>query len=255
MSIAQTQPARPGLWTSWAPALRMHAGFIAAELTILVAALALVAVVLARPEPLPGDVGLTLAWQQLVRPYALPTALIGGIGAINWPLPAGIAMAVIIAALALSRRWLDIAVALGTVIPAAGLTFLTRQWVARPRPEGYGVVVEQQGIHFLSFPSGHVEHAVAFLGLILFLTYQVRRPLLPWLAAALWLVRIVLLVQIVLMAPSRVLVGEHWPSDAVAGLLYGAFWLLAGIQAYRWAARRWPRLVPPNERREVPGAA
>src|SRR5437588_9483522 len=137
MSIEQAQAPRSGPSVGWAPVLRAHAGFIAAELAILVAALALVAIVKGHPGPLPGDVGLILAWQHLVRPYALPTALIGGIGAINWPLPAGIALAVIVAALALARRWLDIAVALATVIPAAALTYLTRQWVARPRPDGY----------------------------------------------------------------------------------------------------------------------
>jgi hypothetical protein len=33
--------------------------------------------------------------------------------------------------------------------------------------------------------------------------------------------------------------------------LWGGFWLLLGIQVYVWAARRWPRLVPANERQEV----
>src|SRR5439155_15215155 len=52
--------------------------------------------------------------------------------------------------------------------------------------------------------------------------------------------------------------GEHWPSDGLAAVLFGGFWLALGIQVYFWAARRWPRLVPGNERparQEAPRAA
>ena len=56
------------------------------------------------------------------------------------------------------------------------------------------------------------------------------------------------------MAPSRVLEGEHWPSDVLGGLLFGGFWLLVGIQVYLAATARWPHLIPPNERRESPAA-
>ena len=69
MSIARTRPVPRGLWINRAPALRLHATFLAAELAIAVAALALTAAVRAHPGPLPGDVGLTLAWQHLVRPH------------------------------------------------------------------------------------------------------------------------------------------------------------------------------------------
>jgi membrane-associated phospholipid phosphatase len=67
----------------------------------------------------------------------------------------------------------------------------------------------------------------------------------------LWVVRIILLALIVMQVPAAVLEGEHWPSDGLAGLLWGGFWLLVGIQVYFWAARRWLRLVPANERREA----
>lgn len=60
---------------------------------------------------------------------------------------------------------------------------------------------------------------------------------------------------IVLMGPSRMLEGEHWLSDVVEGLLYGAFWLLAGIHAYRWAWHRWPRLPGRHEHENGEGTA
>ncbi|MGZ3636533.1 MAG: phosphatase PAP2 family protein [Ktedonobacterales bacterium] len=70
-----------------------------------------------------------------------------------------------------------------------------------------------------------------------------------WLAVLLWVVRIALLAAIILMLPSRVLEGEHWPSDGLAGLLFGGFWLLLAIQVYYWAARRWHRLLGLGEPR------
>jgi membrane-associated phospholipid phosphatase len=66
-----------------------------------------------------------------------------------------------------------------------------------------------------------------------------------------WPLRLVLLAVIVLIGPSRMLEGEHWLSDVVAGYLYGAFWLILGLQVYGWAARRWPRLLAPGEQKRV----
>jgi predicted membrane channel-forming protein YqfA (hemolysin III family) len=97
-------------------------------------------------------------------------------------------------------------------------------------------------------------YTLAFLGIVLFLIFQVRRSR-PWLTPALWVVRIALLALIVIQLPAALLVGEHWPSDGLASLLWGGFWLLAGIQMYRWAARRWPRLLGANERPARPAVA
>jgi membrane-associated phospholipid phosphatase len=223
-------------------------------LPLAVAALALAAVVRAHPGPLPGEAGLTLAWQELVRPHPFPTAVIGAVSTFNFPRPARIMIVAVVVVLALSRRWLDIALALGALWAAGKTNHQISQWVQRPRPAGHGIFVNRDISDVYSFPSGHVNHALVFLGLILFLSFQLRRPA-PWLLPVLWLVRIVLFAEIVLMAPSRVLEGEHWPSDVAAGLLVGGFWLLVGIQVYTLVTRRWPRLVPSNERRGVPGVA
>lgn len=101
---------------------------------------------------------------------------------------------------------------------ADGSSVIIKSLVQRPRPSGDGIHLLQHLLDSPSYPSGHVLHATAVLGMLLFLTYQVRRP-----AAWVWVVRVVLVLLIVLMAPSRVLEGEHWPSDVLEGLLYGAF--------------------------------
>jgi membrane-associated phospholipid phosphatase len=218
---------------------------IVAALLVLVVASALVVAVKAHPGPLPGDVELTLWWQHLVRPHRLETAALDLPSTVNFPIPATITVVLVVALFVMLRRWLDVAVALLTMEAADWSSSLINGLVHRPRPLGHGVFVERYIANVFSFPSGHVEHALAFLGIVLFLSFQTHRPV-PWL----WPVRLVLLALPVLQTPSRVLEGEHWPSDCLAGLIVGGFWLLVGIQAYRWAAQRWARLVPVNERHE-----
>lgn len=223
------------------PAVR-HPHFAIGEALLLAPALALAAVVARHPGPLPGDVGLTLAEQHLLLPHWLLAQAIEGVSTINWPIPSAITLVAVTVVLLILRRRLAAVVALVTAGLADGASFLTSELVRRPRPSGHGLQVLQHITNYFSFPSGHVVHALAFFGLLLFLTYQVVRP-----TAWLWLVRLVLIALIVLMAPSRVLEGEHWPSDVLEGLLYGAFWLVLGIHAYLWARRRWPRLLGRHE--------
>jgi membrane-associated phospholipid phosphatase len=235
-------------------AVRTHTGFVPAVLALLVAALALDALVAAHPAPLPGDVGLILAWQHLILPHPWPRSLLLADGTYNWPRPAAVMAAAIVAVFALLRRWLDIIVSLATMAASTLTNAGTSLLVRRPRPEGYGIVVHERIATVFSYPSGHVEHAVAFLGIVLFLACRWPRPS-PWAVVLLWLVRAVLLLMIVAMPFSRALAGEHWPSDILGGLLYGSFWLLIGIRAYDRAAQRWPTLVPANERGPVPTSA
>ncbi|HEV7214523.1 MAG TPA: phosphatase PAP2 family protein, partial [Chloroflexota bacterium] len=119
----------------------------------------------------------------------------------------------------------------------------TNQFVQRPRPEGHGIVVLKQITNYFGFPSGHVVHVIAFFGALLFLTFQTRR----W-PALRWLLRVVFVLLIVLIGPSRVMEGEHWPSDVVEGLVIGAFWLLVAVHFYWWGALHWPRLLATDER-------
>jgi membrane-associated phospholipid phosphatase len=99
--------------------------------------------------------------------------------------------------------------------------------------------------NFYSFPSGHVVHATAVFGLFLFLSTQIRRPIHP---LVIGLIRVLLVAAIILMPISRILEGEHWPTDVLAGLLYGGFWLVIAAHVYVWARKRWPRLLARDER-------
>jgi undecaprenyl-diphosphatase len=194
------------------------------------------------PAPLPGDVGLTVWWQHLILPHQRLSSTIEVDSTLNWPRPGAIIVATTIAIFVTLLRWLDALLALATVALADASNFLVNQIVQRPRPIGYGVHVDRYISGVFSFPSGHAEHAMAFLGIVLFLTFQVQGIRIRT-TRILWGVRAALILAIVLMGPSRVLAGEHWPSDVLAGLLWGGFWLLAAILTYLWTSRRWPRLL------------
>ena len=211
---------------------------------MLLVALVLDVIVALHPAPLPGDVGSTLALQHLLLSHQTLTLLINQTSELTWPLAATLTTIAIVGLFLLVRRWLD--ALLVAVIPALGsaTSYLTTLIVHRPRPLGYGIHIQMFVTGYWSFPSGHVEHAVAFFGLLLFLTYQMRRP--GWWV---WPLRVLLVAIIILMGPSRMLEGEHWLSDVVAGYLYGAFWLILGIGVYGWAAQRWPRLLASGQRR------
>jgi undecaprenyl-diphosphatase len=218
---------------------------IAVEAGLLIGTLVLAGIVKAHPGPLPGDLGLILAWQHLVRPGHLFMSFLSFVTLITWQTYVVGQVTAIVVLLLLWRRWLDLIIALGVVCLSPGTNYVIMRIIDRPRPTGPGLYVQEQVTTYSSFPSGHVEYILAFLGFMLFLSFQVRRP-----HAWLWLVRLLLLTMIVFIGPSRLAMGEHWPSDTLAGLLWGGFWLIAAIQVYRWAVPRWPRLVPPNEREE-----
>ncbi len=85
-----------------------------------------------------------------------------------------------------------------------------------------------------SFPSGHVTSYIGIYGFAWFLVYtRVRQP---WLRLVLL---IVLGALVLLVSPSRIYMGRHWPSDVLASLLLGSLWLLLTLLVYAWSKRRF----------------
>lgn len=88
--------------------------------------------------------------------------------------------------------------------------------VDRPRP---GLEVHPVAVHSQSFPSGHAGNSmVTFLALALFVVPQRWRK--AAVAAA--------LVASAAMGATRPLLGVHWPSDVLAGWIYGVMVALVG---------------------------
>lgn len=156
---------------------------------------------------------------ELVRSVAEVLALLGR--------DVGTILAVALAVILLGRRHRQLAVwlvasALGGFILHTTLKVL----VGRARPDWPDVLATASSA---AFPSGHAATGIdtwVVLGVIL-LAISARRRV-RWVAYAVIAVG-------VLIGPSRLVLGVHWPSDVLAGWLLGAAWAClaaAGVLAF-----------------------
>jgi undecaprenyl-diphosphatase len=138
-------------------------------------------------------------------------------------------LAVLVACVALAlwsaRRAFD-AVALITLFTAGRLlTELMKAVLQRPRPDAL-----EWGVHVTSasLPSAHAMSATIACGAIGWLL--IRPPLPAWARPILWgLVGVV----VAAVSASRIYLGVHYPSDALAGIAAGALWLVAAAACLR----------------------
>jgi len=108
-----------------------------------------------------------------------------------------------------------------------GLVNALIKWaIGRPRPiEGVvEVFVPEQGF---SFPSGHVMFYTVFFGFVLFIILA-RLPY----TRLRWLLGAPPAVLILLVGPSRIILGSHWLSDVLAAYLLGFVILALAIEGY-----------------------
>ena len=199
----------------------------------------------AHPRPYPIDLQTTDAAQSMILP-SFAVSAIDFVSSINNPLPSIIALGawlvglIIIGLIARLRgkspvKWFESAVGIvATVGIVSGINYLYNVLVNRPRPGFF-----HEHIHILShipeksFPSGHTEHDVAYYGFLLFLSFT--PPVRSWKYR--WILipfQIYCVLDILTIGYSRILEGEHWLTDVLAGYLSGAVWLLMCIFLYRW---------------------
>jgi membrane-associated phospholipid phosphatase len=85
----------------------------------------------------------------------------------------------------------------------------------RPRPKTELFVFSS------SFPSGHVFSATVIYGFCIYLTFRfIKNATLKWIGSTM------LALLILLIGISRIYLGVHWLSDALAGYVTGFAWLL-----------------------------
>ena len=180
--------------------------------------------------PTPWDIAITRAIQEIpLVPFGqiLVWVSVPGFTPWNVVIPAAIVLFM------LWQRWVTEAVF--TALAACGglLSELVKVIIDRPRPtpEFANVYAE---LHSYSFPSGHVTGYTILYGFIFYLAYT----LLPRHSIVRWVILVVCGLLVALVGVSRVYMGQHWASDALAGYALGFAYLLLLIEAYRLVLRR-----------------
>jgi membrane-associated phospholipid phosphatase len=195
--------------------------------------------------------GLAFDALSVARARALPPAIhwlfgiVSNMGKSQWELiPAGVVVLVLlfgrwdIVPPSVRAAWFEVGVFAGYIfgsIGGAGLIVnIVKQPIGRGRPpsfDTYGAFVLhpfQWSYAFQSFPSGHATTAGALAAIGFLLLRPIRIPLLVFGLA---------------IGVSRVVIGAHYPSDVLAGLLLGYFfslWLAGRFAAFGWAFARQP---------------
>lgn len=135
-------------------------------------------------------------------------------------------IAILLVILGIGFRWESLMA--GVNISGAGIiTWIAKVLVGRSRPS-HDLVTVVHELTDKSFPSGHVLTYVAFFGFLFFLSFTLIKNS---------ILRNVLLIifgsLVILVGPSRIYLGEHWPSDTLGAYLIGSVWLLFTIYLYR----------------------
>lgn len=211
------------------------------RLLLIGAVLALLAVVglaiLARLYTvLPFDVWFTLELQALQSTVITPVMyVVSVVGYSPW---SALAVAVATVLIGLLLGWREGLFLLVITLAQGLLNALIKRAIGRPRPIDtlVEVFVPAQGF---SFPSGHVMFYTVFFGFLLFLVL-IRLPAAP----LRWLLAVPLAGLVLLVGPSRIILGAHWLSDVIAAYLLGLVILAVAIEAYLHV------LAPPSPAQE-----
>jgi undecaprenyl-diphosphatase len=110
----------------------------------------------------------------------------------------------------------------------AGVSTAVKGFVRRPRPLPEQVRVVLAPLGGSSFPSGHVLTYVGTYGFMAFVVYSVIGP-----PQVRWPLSLGLVGLVVLVGPSRIYQGHHWPTDVTASYMLGLAYLIGLMALYR----------------------
>ncbi len=187
-----------------------------------------------RTQFFPGDMSITARLQRQKNPgFRTFMYWVSEIGFWQWSVPETLGVAGIFWALRFRLEALFILLTTSSNI----LNAIVKRLIKRPRPNKELVSVVRV-INEPSFPSGHVMHYTNFYGLLIYLLAtnwkpgRLRNALIGLCTG-----------MIATIGPSRIYLGAHWPSDVMAGYLYGGLWF-GGIITLYLRVKAW--LHPPK---------
>src|SRR5438552_3499339 len=195
----------------------------------LLSGIVMISVIARKTQLFPGDITITRRLQRRqnlwVRRFFYA---ISEIGFPKWSVPLTIGSAGIFWVL---RFRLEAIFVLLTSTSSI-LNSLVKRLIKRPRPTKELVTVVRV-INEPSFPSGHVMHYINLFGLLSYLLAT------NWRSGRLRNILIAICIALIaFVGPSRVYLGAHWPSDVMAGYLYGGLWF-GGIMALYLRVKSW----------------
>jgi membrane-associated phospholipid phosphatase len=209
----------------------------------LLSGIVMISVIARKTQLFPGDIKITRELQKRQNPVLRGIFYsISEIGFPKWSIPLTIGSAGIFWAL---RFRLEAIFVLLTSTSSI-LNTLVKGLIKRPRPTSELVTVVRV-INEPSFPSGHVMYYVNFYGLLIYLLAT------NWRSSKLRNTLITVFTGLIsAIGPSRVYLGAHWPSDVMAGYVYGGLWF-SGLMALYLRVKSWlhpirgkaPALVKP----------
>jgi membrane-associated phospholipid phosphatase len=130
------------------------------------------------------------------------------------------------------RRYREAALAVVSSLLAGLVGAGIRELVGRQRPSATLVRVVRH-INGYGFPSGHVIQYVTLFGFACYVVLVTWRGGVPRAVIA-----TALAVLVVLVGPSRVYLGAHWPSDTLGAYLLAGLWLAGTIEVHLAIERR-----------------
>jgi undecaprenyl-diphosphatase len=137
-----------------------------------------------------------------------------------------VAYVVVFAAFVALRLRLEAVLAVAASLLAGLVGGGIRLAVGRMRPSGPFVHVAGH-LSGYSFPSGHVIQYTTLFGFAFYVVFVAWRG-----GTVRALVLAVLAALVTLVGPSRVYLGEHWPSDVLGAYLFASLWLAGTIEVH-----------------------
>ena len=202
--------------------------FLAFYLWILSGAI-MVSWIARHTEFFPGDRTITRNLQKYRNPWLRRFMI--GISEIGFPklgIPFTLSIAGIFYALRFRLEALFVLLSSSSTI----LNWIVKRLIKRPRPTSDLVTVARV-INDPGFPSGHVMHYINLFGL---LNYFLATN---WRSGRLRNVLLTISTSLIaLVGPSRVYLGAHWPSDVMAGYVYGGLWF-GGLMTVYLRVKSW----------------